>query len=96
MRERKRWYRTDAFGRTSGPYVTYVLTQEEWDEKAKVLKVDAPHKESHYELGCGWDDTVYEMAMTECVGDERRLYLLEGHDAPMSRKITETMNEYNS
>lgn len=96
MREKARWYRTDACGRTSGPYVTCVLTQEEWDEKAKTLKVDAPHKESHYELGCGWDDTVYEMAMTEYVGDERRLYLLEGHDMPVSSERTETMNEYNS
>ena len=92
MREVGRFYRTDACGRQHGPYVTIVLNKDEWDEKAKTLKVEAPYVQSYYELGCGWSHTKYEMAMV----DYNTKYLLEGHEKPLSDSCTETMNEYNS
>jgi len=96
MRVVRNFYRTDACGRSVGPYRTIVLTQEEWNEKAKDLKVEEPYTESIYQYGCGWGDTKYEKAMldTKCQG--WTTYLLEGHEKPLSTKVTVTMNEYNS
>ena len=89
-------YRTDACGRSIGPYKTIALTQEEWDEKAKVLEVKEPYTHSVYELGCGWCDTKYEKAMVDSSGEGWTTYLLEGHEKPLQSKCVPTMNEYNS
>lgn len=96
MREISNFYRTDACGRRVGPYRTIVLTQEEWDEKAKTLKVEEPYTRSIYEYGCGWCDTKYEKAMVDTKCEGWTTYLLEGHEKPLSQKCTETMDEYNS
>ena len=92
MEIRSSWYRTDACGRQSGPYRTIILDQEEWDEMAKTAKVEKPYVRNVYQLGCGWDRSVYEMAI--CKGNDT--YFLKGHEKCLESKQTETMNEYNS
>lgn len=86
------WYRTDACGRQHGPYRSILLDKAEWDEMAKKHKVEKPYVKDTYELGCGWDHAVYEMAIV--VGDDT--YFLEGHNKRLESRQTETMNEYNS
>ena len=88
----KTWYRTDACGRQHGPYRTIILDQDEWDEKAKTHKVEKPYVRNVYELGCGWERSVYEMAIRE--GDDT--FFLKGHEKCLESECRETMNEYNS
>lgn len=110
MKKLKDYTRTDCCGRYAGRYITYLLNQDEWNEKAKELQVRKPYQESMYHLGCGWSNTTYEMAMlaSEPTGCHywmngweypevaNVLYLLEGHEKPLADEIRETMNEYNS
>lgn len=85
-------YRTDACGRSHGPYRTILLDEKEWEDMAKKHEVRKPHVVDTYELGCGWDHAVYEMAIVVW----KDTYFKKGHNKRLESRQTETMNEFNS